>query len=96
MTDPFEAVPAGMAGFSSLVDGVSTMVTTAGSADSGAMLGSAAGGLGLIGQDFLVALAPATCSNLAGTLMVGGVYGAISAATDASQGAIVAADALAL
>jgi hypothetical protein len=94
MTDPFEAVPAGMAVFSSLNDVASTMITTAGSADSAGMLGAAAEGVGPIGAIYLAAYAPAQASNLAATLMVGGVHGAISAATDASQGAIVAADML--
>jgi hypothetical protein len=81
-----------MAAFSAANEGAAATITTAGSADSAAMLSAAAAALGPIGAVYLAAYGPAQASNLAGTLLVGGVHAAIGAATAASQAAVIAAD----
>jgi hypothetical protein len=68
------------------------MISSAGSADSGAMLSAVAAAVGPVGATYLAAYAPAQASNLAGTLLVGGVHAGIGAATRASNLAFVAAD----
>jgi hypothetical protein len=92
VSDVFAAVPSGMAAFSSTNEAASAAITAAGSADSAAMLNTAAAALGPIGATYLTAYAPAQTSNLAATLLVGGVHAGVSAATDASKSAIVASD----
>ncbi|WP_101949777.1 hypothetical protein [Mycobacterium sp. 3519A] len=92
MGELFAAVPPGMEAFSAANEAASAAITTAGSADSAAMLQAAAAALGPIGATFLMAYGPAQSNNLAGTLLVGGVHAGVSAATDASQSAIVASD----
>jgi hypothetical protein len=92
MGDVFAAVPPGMAAFSAANEAASAAITTVGSADSAAMLNTAAAALGPIGATYLMAYGPAQSNNLAGTLLVGGVHAGIGAATDASQSAIVATD----
>jgi hypothetical protein len=92
MSEDFLAVPAGMAEFSAANQAASTVITTAGSADSAAMLNAAATALGPIGALYLAAYGPAQANNLAGTLLVGGVHASLGAAVDASKSAIVAAD----
>jgi hypothetical protein len=92
MGEEFAAAPAGMAAFSAANEAASTAITTAGSADSAAMLNTAAAALGPIGATYLMAYGPAQSNNLAGTLLVGGVHAGVSTATDASKSAIVAAD----
>jgi hypothetical protein len=92
MGENFAVVPDGMAAFSAANEAASTAITTAGSADSAAMLNTAAAALGPIGATYLMAYGPAQSNNLAGTLLVGGVHAGVSAATDASKSAIVAAD----
>jgi hypothetical protein len=92
MGELFAAVPDGMAAFSAANEAASTAITTAGSADSAAMLNTAAAALGPIGATYLMAYGPAQSNNLAGTLLVGGVHAGVSTATDASKSAIVAAD----
>lgn len=92
MTDVFAAVPPGMKAFSAANEAASAAITTAGSADSAAMLNTAATAIGPIGATYLSAYGPAQSNNLAGTLLVGGVHAGVSAATDASQSAIVASD----
>jgi hypothetical protein len=92
MSDVFAAVPDGMTAFSAATEAASTVITAAGSADSAAMLSAAAMALGPIGASYLTAYGPAQANNLAGTLLVGGVHAGISAATDTSKSAVVAAD----
>jgi hypothetical protein len=92
MSDDFLAVPAGMETFSAANEAASAVITTAGSADSAAMLNAAAAALGPIGALYLAAYGPSQANNLAGTMLVGGVHAGIGAATDASKSAIVAAD----
>jgi hypothetical protein len=92
MGELFAAVPPGMEAFSAANEAASAAITTAGSADSAAMLNAAAAALGPIGATYLMAYGPAQSHNLAGTLLVGGVHAGVSAATDASQSAITAAD----
>jgi hypothetical protein len=92
MSEVFAAVPPGMEAFSAANEAASAAITSAGSADSAAMLNAAAAAIGPIGATYLSAYGPAQSSNLAGTLLVGGVHAGIGAATDASQSAIVATD----
>jgi hypothetical protein len=92
MGDVFAVVPSGMEEFSAASEAASAAITTAGSADSAAMLNAAAVALGPIGATYLMAYGPAQSNNLAGTLLVGGVHAGVSAATDASKSAIVATD----
>lgn len=92
MSDAFLAAPPGMDAFSTANEAASAVITTVGSADSAAMLNSAAAALGPIGATYLAAYGPSQANNLAGTMLVGGVHAAISAATDASKSAVVAAD----
>ncbi|WP_319446552.1 MULTISPECIES: hypothetical protein [unclassified Mycobacterium] len=92
MAEVFAAVPDGMAAFAAASAAASEAITTAGSADSAAMLTTAAVALGPIGASYLMAYGPAQSNNLAGTLLVGGVHAGVSAATGASQAAIVTTD----
>jgi hypothetical protein len=92
MGEVFAAVPSGMAEFSAASEAASAAITAAGSADSAAMLSAAAAALGPIGATYLMAYGPAQSNNLAGTLLVGAVHAGVSAGTDASKSAIVAAD----
>jgi hypothetical protein len=92
MSDKFLAVPAGLTAFSATNEAASATITTAGSADSMAMLTAAATALGPIGAIYLAAYGPAQANNLAGTLLVGAVHAGAGAATDASKAAIVASD----
>jgi hypothetical protein len=92
MGDAFAAVPSGMEEFSAASEAASAAITTAGSADSEAMLNAAAVALGPLGATYLMAYGPAQSNNLAGTLLVGGVHAGVSAATDSSKSAIVATD----
>lgn len=92
MGEVFSAVPVGMQAFAAANAAAAAMITAAGSADAAAMLTAAAGAVGPIGAGYLAAYGPAQASNLAGTLLVGGVHAAIEGATSASKAAIVAAD----
>ena len=92
MSDAFLAAPAGMATFANANEAASAAITAAGAADSAAMLHAAATALGPIGATYLAAYGPSQANNLAGTLLVGGVHAGVSAATDASKSAVVAAD----
>ncbi|MDV3124028.1 hypothetical protein M1247_03815 [Mycobacterium sp. 21AC1] len=92
MSDAFAAQPAGMAAFSAANEAAGSAITTAGSADSAAMMMAAATALGPIGAVYLSAFGPAQASNLAGTLLVGGVHAATGATTGMAQSAIVSAD----
>jgi hypothetical protein len=91
-SDVFAAVPNGMEAFSAVNQTASGIITAVGSADSAAMLNTAAAALGPIGALYLAAYGPAQASNLAGTLLVGGVHAGVGAATSASKSAVVAAD----
>jgi hypothetical protein len=92
MSDKFVAIPAGMAAFSAANEAASEMITTAGSADSAAMLATAAAALGPIGANYLAAYGPAQANNLAATMLVGAVHTGIGAATAKSSAAVVAAE----
>ena len=92
MSDAFLAAPDGMAAFADAAQAASAIITTVGSADSAAMLHAAATALGPIGAPYLAAFAPAQASNLAGTLLVGGVHAGVGSATAAAKAAVVAAD----
>ncbi|CDP87944.1 hypothetical protein A5731_22460 [Mycolicibacterium conceptionense] len=92
MSDIFAAQPSGMATFSAASDAAGAAITTVGSADSAAMLMSAAAALGPIGAAYLAAFGPAQANNLAGTLLVGGVHAATGAATEVSRSAVLSND----
>jgi hypothetical protein len=88
----FSVVPAGMEAFTAANGAASATVSAAGSADSAAMMNAAATAVGPIGAIYLAAYGPAQASNLAGTLLVGGVHAAIGGATEASMVSFVATD----
>jgi hypothetical protein len=88
----FSAVPSAMEAFASTNQAAAAMISSAGSADSEAMLSAAAAALGPIGAGYLAAYAPAQANNLAATMLVAQVHAALGGATDASRAAIVAAD----
>ncbi|MCV7170352.1 hypothetical protein H7I41_10545 [Mycobacterium manitobense] len=92
MTEVFHAVPSGLDVFSVANETAGALVSAVGSADLAAMLAAAAAAVGPIGAGYLAAYGPAQASNLAGTLLVGGLHSAIGGATDAAKTAIVAAD----
>ncbi|AIY48658.1 hypothetical protein [Mycolicibacterium fortuitum] len=92
MSDIFAAQPTGMAAFSAANEAAGTAITTAGSADSAAMLMSAAAALGPVGAVYLAAFGPAQANNLAGTLLVGGVHAATGAGTEVARSAVLSND----
>jgi hypothetical protein len=85
-------VQSGLAAFAAVNQGAAEMVSTAGSADSAAMLGAVATVVGPIGASYLAAYAPAQDSNLAATLQVASAHAGISAATLASSASFSVAD----
>jgi len=92
MSDIFAMVPAGMTAVAADNQTASAAITTAGSADSAAMLNAAAVALGPIGAVFLAAFGPAQSNNLVGTLLVGVLHAGIAAGTEASRAAAVSSD----
>lgn len=92
MGEVFAAAPMEMVAFSAANEAASAAITGAGSADSAAMFNAAAIALGQCGAVFLMAYGPAQASNLAATLLVGGLHAGIAAATSNSRSALVAAD----
>lgn len=88
----FSAIPSAMDAFSSTNQAAAAAISTAGSADSEAMLSAAAAAVGPIGASYLAAYAPAQANNLAATMLVAHVHAAIGGATDASKATIIAAD----
>lgn len=84
--------PSGVEGFAATNAAAAAKISAAGSADSAMMLSAAAAAIGPIGADYLAAYGPAQASNLAATLLVGGVHAAIGGATEASKASFVAAD----
>ena len=85
----FKAVPSAMGTFSATNKDAAVTISGAGSADSAAMLDSAAAALGPIGATYLAAYAPAQANNLTATKQVAHLHAAIGGATDASAKAIV-------
>ena len=85
-------VPPGLEAFTAANTGAAATISAAGSADSAAMLSAAAAAVGPIGAVYLAAYGPAQASNLAGTLLVGGVHAAIGGATEASRMSFIATD----
>jgi hypothetical protein len=84
--------PVGLEAFSAANTSAAESITSAGSADSGAMLGAVAAAVGPIGASYLGAYGPAQANNLAATQLVGGAHAAIGAATTAAKVAYVATD----
>jgi hypothetical protein len=85
----FKAVPSAMGSFSATNKDAAATISGAGSADSTAMLGSAAAALGPIGANYLAAYAPAQANNLAATKLLAYLHAALGGATDGSVKAIV-------
>jgi hypothetical protein len=85
----FKAVPSGMGTFSATNKDAAVTISGAGSADSTAMLGSAAAALGPIGAHYLTAYAEAQFNNLDATQRLAYLHAALGGATDASVKAIV-------
>jgi hypothetical protein len=85
----FKAVTSGMGSFSATNKDAAATISGAGSADSAAMLSSAAAALGPIGANYLASYAPAQANNLAATKLLAYLHAAIGGATDASVKAIV-------
>lgn len=92
MSGVFSAIPGAMEAFSSVNQAAAAEISSAGSADSQAMLSAAAAALGPIGASYLAAYGPAQANNLAATLLVAHVHAAIGGATEASKATIIAAD----
>ena len=87
-----KVVPSGVGEFAAAHTAAGAKISAAGSADSASMLAAAAAAIGPIGAHYLAAYAPAQASNLAATLLVGGVHAAIGGATQATNSSIVATD----
>ncbi|MCV7161102.1 hypothetical protein [Mycolicibacterium brisbanense] len=92
MSSGLTAVPAGMDAFAAANAVAGELISTAGSADSAAMLTAAAVAIGPIGATYLAAFGHAQANNLAGTLLVGAVHAGISGTTSAAKTALTAAD----
>jgi hypothetical protein len=92
MANVFSAEFSGMDAFSVTHHGAGASVSAAASADSGAMLATAAAALGPIGAPYLAAFAPALCNHLAAARLVSHVHHAIGDATASSKAAFIAAD----
>lgn len=90
--DSMTVVPGALEAFNAAHTAASTMITTAGSANSSAMMSAAATAIGPIGAIYLAAYGPAQASNLAGTLLVGGVHMMTGVATEVSKQGYVATD----
>jgi hypothetical protein len=88
----FSVVPDGMKTFAAVNESVAAGICAAGAADSAAMLADAATAIGPIGAHYLAAYGPAQASNLAATLLVGGVHAAVGGATEAFKSTVVQHD----
>jgi hypothetical protein len=85
-------VPQALTAFAAANTAAAESISTAGSADSAAMLDAAAAALGPIGATYLAAYGPAQANNMAATLLVGRVHEGIAAATQAASVSFVVAD----
>jgi cell division septum initiation protein DivIVA len=85
-------VPPALGAFASANSTAGEMISSAGAADSQAMLAAAAAALGPIGANYLAAYASAQANNLDATLQVGRVHAAIGAATEAANASFVTSD----
>ncbi|WP_445161768.1 hypothetical protein ACTXG5_00075 [Mycobacterium sp. Dal123C01] len=85
-------VPEALEVFAAANAAAAEAISTAGSADSAAMLDAAAVALGPIGAGYLAAYGPAQANNLAATVMVGRVHEGIGLATQAASMSFAAAD----
>jgi hypothetical protein len=85
-------IPPGVAAFAAANSAAGQTISTAGSADSAAMLAAATAALGPIGADYLAAYGPAQANNLTATLLLGQVHEAIGATAHASNASFLAAD----
>jgi TPP-dependent pyruvate/acetoin dehydrogenase alpha subunit len=92
VSDIFNAVPDGMTAFAEASDAAGNTISAAASADSAAMVQSAAAALGPIGATYLAAYGPAQANNLAGTLLVAAVHQGLGAATQGSRSAVTTND----
>ncbi|OBJ07363.1 hypothetical protein A5625_01625 [Mycobacterium sp. 1465703.0] len=85
-------VPSALAAFAAANSAAGEMISTAGAADSEAMLAAAAAALGPIGASYLAAYGSAQENNLTATMQVGRAHAAIGAATEAANASFAAAD----
>jgi hypothetical protein len=92
MANIFSVEFSGMDSFSATHHGAGSSVSAAASADSCAMVCTAAAALGPIGATYLAAFAPAVCNHLAAARLVAHVHHAIGDATTSSKAAVIAAD----
>lgn len=92
MSAGLTAVPVGMQAFATANESAAELLTTAGSADAAAMFMATAAAIGPIGATYLAAYANAQHSNLAGTLLVGGVHAGVGAATHAASAGLSSVD----
>ena len=92
MANLLSVEPSHLEAFNAVNQAASATITTAGSADSAAMLQTAAAALGPIGAGYLAAYAPAQANNLAATLLVGALHAGVGAATEASKSAFIQTD----
>lgn len=94
MTD-LGMLPAGVEGFVGVQEAVSAAIMAAGSADMAAMTSAAATAIGPLGAvPYIAPYAGAQASNVAGTMMVGGVHAGIGVASEAAKVLTVATDTL--
>ncbi|KWX23510.1 MULTISPECIES: hypothetical protein [Mycolicibacterium] len=92
MSSGLTAVPVGMAAFATANATAGEVISAAGSADSAAMLAAAATAIGPIGATYLAAYGRAQATNLAGTLLVGGVHAGIGGVTSGASAGLSSAD----
>ena len=88
----FLAIPGAIDAFAATCHAAGDTISSAGSADSEAMLAAAAAALGPIGAGYLAAHAEAQANCLDATLQIGQVHHATGAAAQVCRAAIVASD----
>ncbi len=92
MGEVFTAVPQAMAAFSAAHQVAAGAIAGVGSVDALAMNAAVAAAIGLFGPEYVAAHTWAQANHLDSTLALGEVHAAISAATEASSTAVIAAD----
>ena len=85
-------MPVGMQAFATANESAAELLTTAGTADAAAMFMATVAAIGPIGAAYLAAYANAQNANLTGTLLVGGVYAGVGAATRAATAGLSSVD----
>jgi hypothetical protein len=88
-------IPAGVEVFTGVQEAASAAIMAAGSADLAGMTSAAATAIGPLGAvPYIAPYAGAQASNVAATMMVGGVHAGIGVASEASKVSTIATDAL--